>query len=241
MDRRKRRAYAFLLFEEEEPVVIQNVPVASFIPTQRHIKKLIVGIDPAQDGTGDPTPQNVRPIVGRSAVNVVLSPTLDAQDGTTYPVSLGGTYYGGTLDVIKGILTIDTAYFSYTGSSSEYWTTYTYNNYTYFACSIDILRTDRSLFLCDRFTPRISQYPVSIPIANSIYDYYARGTNINIYYPDCATLDDFKQFLSNNPLHVLCKRATPAQYTLTPTQIDTIMNRINNVWADSGPIIELIS
>lgn len=43
---------------------------------------------------------NERPISGWTGANIVVSPTLDATDGTTYPVSWqteAGTVYGGTL------------------------------------------------------------------------------------------------------------------------------------------------
>lgn len=51
---------------------------------------------------------NICPISGFSAANIVVSPTQDAQDGTTYTVSFGaaGTVYGGTLDVVNGTLTV---------------------------------------------------------------------------------------------------------------------------------------
>lgn len=51
---------------------------------------------------------NICPISGYDEANIVVSPTLDGQDGTTYTVSFGsaGTVYGGTLDVVNGTLTV---------------------------------------------------------------------------------------------------------------------------------------
>ena len=55
---------------------------------------------------------NICPITGRTGVSVYVGPTQDQQDATTYAVdwtSQAGTVYGGTLDVVTGLLTVDRA------------------------------------------------------------------------------------------------------------------------------------
>jgi len=52
---------------------------------------------------------NICPISGFSEGNVHVSPTTDAQDGTTYSVSWesqAGTVYGGNVDLVSGVLTV---------------------------------------------------------------------------------------------------------------------------------------
>lgn len=63
------------------------------------IERLVVNIQPVQSGSGTPSPSNVRPISGHSTVNV----TIGADSRT---MTLGGTYYGGTLDMLTGVLTV---------------------------------------------------------------------------------------------------------------------------------------
>lgn len=64
---------------------------------------------------------NICPISGWDEVNAYVSPTTDAEDGTTYPVNLSdtaGTVYGGTLDVVSGALTVtDANIASYNGET----------------------------------------------------------------------------------------------------------------------------
>ena len=48
--------------------------------------KLQVDLEPIQEGTGDPSPSNVRPIRGHSGVTVYDSPTQNAEDGESYSV-----------------------------------------------------------------------------------------------------------------------------------------------------------
>lgn len=48
--------------------------VASFNALKGKLKSLIVDIDPVQEGSGDPSPSNVRPISGRDEVNITNDP-----------------------------------------------------------------------------------------------------------------------------------------------------------------------
>lgn len=50
--------------------------------------------------------ENICPIYGHDHCNVVVSPTLLDTDGTTYTTNFPQVVYGGTLDVVKGILTV---------------------------------------------------------------------------------------------------------------------------------------
>lgn len=73
------------------------------------LKGLTVNIEPVQ-AEGTPSPENPLPITGWTGCNIVLSPTLNAQDGTTYPITFptsAGTVYGGTLDVTGKTLLVD--------------------------------------------------------------------------------------------------------------------------------------
>lgn len=79
---------------------ITNVAVASFTAVSTTLRNLVIDVTPLQSGSGDPSPTNVRPINGWTGAQIVVSPTLDAQDGTTYIVSWqseAGTVYGGIL------------------------------------------------------------------------------------------------------------------------------------------------
>ncbi|MBQ1931107.1 MAG: hypothetical protein II347_03085, partial [Lachnospiraceae bacterium] len=52
---------------------------------------------------------NICPISGWSEVNVWVKPTYDPTANPTATIQLGDTYYGGTLDVTNGVLTVDRA------------------------------------------------------------------------------------------------------------------------------------
>ena len=53
--------------------------------------KLQVDLEPTQEGSGNPSPSNVRPIRGHSGVTVYDSPTQNAEDGESYSVDFNAT------------------------------------------------------------------------------------------------------------------------------------------------------
>lgn len=53
--------------------------------------KLQVALEPIQEGSGDPSPSNVRPIRGHGGVTVYDSPTQNAEDGESYSVDFNAT------------------------------------------------------------------------------------------------------------------------------------------------------
>lgn len=69
------------------------------IPEYVALEKLNIKFSPKQGGTGDPSPENVRPISGWDSVKVTVSNGGESHD---YDVTLHETIYGGTADGVKG-------------------------------------------------------------------------------------------------------------------------------------------
>ena len=72
-----------------------NISDAAAAPAQ----SLTVDFTPIQEGSGTPSPSNPRPVVGFTSINVDVN-------GNVTAIDLQGTKYGGTLDVLTGILTV---------------------------------------------------------------------------------------------------------------------------------------
>lgn len=73
------------------------------------LKSLKVTFDPVQTGSGDPSPENVRPITGQTSIDVDrVDPIEDPSDGSTTTftyhktVTFEGPFYGGYVQVIDG-------------------------------------------------------------------------------------------------------------------------------------------
>ena len=100
-----------------------------------------------------------------------------AYNGSTITIQLGSTYYGGTLDVVSGVLTVDRGYIaSYNGETLP------------------------STWISDR-------------------DVYAEGTTPTI------------------GAEVVYELATPTTIQLTPTAVKSLLGT-NNLWADTGDVTE---
>ena len=63
------------------------------------VKALSVAIDPVQSGEGDPGAENIRAITGHTAVALTVN-------GVVVAIALDTTVFGGSLDVLEGMLTV---------------------------------------------------------------------------------------------------------------------------------------
>ena len=69
------------------------------IPEYVDLEKLAIEFSPKQAGTGDPGPENVRPISGWDSVKVTVSKGEESHD---YNITFPETIYGGTVDAVTG-------------------------------------------------------------------------------------------------------------------------------------------
>lgn len=144
-------------------------------------------------------------------------------NGYTYTINLGGTYYGGTLDAVSGVLTIDRKFKEFNGT--EAWGVSDTNG---FALTRTNARIEDVLVAGTKQTPMISNM-------------FPNGSNINVWtngyigidvgtiwigdtnlaqFTDLAT---FKTFLSNNHLQIVYPLATPITIQLDPQTLETLV------------------
>lgn len=193
-------------------------------------ENVTVSIQPIQSGSGDPSPENIRPISGLTSVDV--SVTDDNNDTTTVTTPLGRTVYGGTLDVISGLLTVNRAIVDL---SSLKWTTSTTVNPNgrYFFATISTpfiswsdVSSDTTSAMCNALsigTGIISSSPINTFWWNDA------GTDFRVIWGDVntATLSDFEEFLSVNSVIICGKLASPTTVQLTPAQVQMIADECN--------------
>lgn len=192
----------------------------------------VVDIEPVQSGSGDPSPSNVRPISGWSEVNVYVSPTQSAQDATEYSISLGQTVYGGTLDVVSGVLTVDMASVDLGTLTWTYSSTYGYVVSTGIQNSVKAppSNSDLANILCETYsTITASQAANGSAIGVSIQ------TNGRIMAYDSAYTDAASFKTAMNGVQLVYELATAQTIQLSPTEVKTLLGS-NSVWADSGDI-----
>ena len=92
------------------------------LPEYKRLVKLKTTFSPKQAGTGDPSPENVRPITGRDSVKVTISNGDVSHD---YDITFPETIYGGTVDAVMGEGSKEWYNAVFTGK--EKWLTWGYN------------------------------------------------------------------------------------------------------------------
>ena len=208
---------------------ITNVSVATFATVSSTLRALAINITPQQSGV--PSPSTNIPIIGWSDVNVIVSPTLDAQDGTTYPISLGdgAPYYGGILDVITGVLTVTHSH------RNSLWTSWVQVENTHLFYRNLTTGEPGGQILCAAYK-NVNYNSVNNSICIGLSDYYEGRVVLRDDSCDSANALATKiQGLTNTELAIELK---PSSYTivqLSSTEVSAIIGQ-NNVWADSGNI-----
>ena len=201
------------------------------------LNKCVVDILPVQSGTGDPSPTNIRPISGWSSVNVTVNDGQNPpviENVTTIP--LGSTYYGGSLEVETGVLTVDMImeqmlYSEVSSLSSDY-------------IGYDSTRNAvwvRNWHLQDMKRPTQG----GINACCNAYRIVAMDSGIistqyRIYFFSPSSVQDFLDEIQTleqggSGLYICYELETPTTVQLTPTEVKTILGN-NNIFADSGEV-----
>lgn len=206
---------------------------------------LKVSIVPSQEGTGYPSPENIRPITGWTAVKVYQAAEYDEDEDPVIEVALGddaGTVYGGTLDLITGVLTVDRAYQELDGTESwGLWTGAT-NTFAISGLSVYAAIDKTTSGISTHFKVNSSFNP---PSSAGVNIFCRRDTRLSVCRPEIegevlTDVDAFKSYLAaqktaGTPFGVVFFLGTPLTYQLDPEELSTLVGE-NNIWADCGPV-----
>ena len=155
--------------------------------------------------------------------------------GTSYPVSWqteAGEVYGGTVDVVSGVLTVDRAMRYVDGSQNIYNVGYHGSTGLYYTVITNTLTSqegDPSL-ISNRF-----RNAYNVGIGNCYVTNL--GTTLVAVLPDqtITTREQAKQWFVDNPTQFVYALRPTQTYQLSGQQIKTLLG-VNNVWADSGTV-----
>lgn len=166
-----------------------------------------------------------------------------AYTGASYPVSWqseAGTVYGGTLDLVSGVLTIDKNALTLDGTTTGKKFTGTWtdgNSHGISSYYISINNAVRNAGVAsDMFTYDLHSYteitePYLFPLgsgANVTFGFSFPSSTIN-------TMGKANEWLANNRPTIVYKTTTPQTYQLTPTQIAFLLG-YNCLWSDCDEI-----
>lgn len=158
--------------------------------------------------------------------------TYEPYHGKTYPVSFGsaGTVYGGTVDVVTGVLTVT---HKAVDLGTLNWTKGNDATGVYFRTYIsDIKQPQSQSALVSAICTNYKAAPVNNVVNNS-FACAANSTQFfvrDLRYSDAAA---FKSAVSG--VKLVYELATPQTYNLTPQEVELLVGQ-NNVWADTGDV-----
>ena len=160
--------------------------------------------------------------------------TYEAYTETTHTTTLPQTVYGGTLDVVSGVLTVTHGFVTFNGTESWGWNSGNSLGYcTVPNCIITDATTQYNIYTKNNMFTDISWAWRNT--VDGVVGVYYGGSYIFLKYSQFTSASDIQTFLANNNLQVCYPLQTPQTYQLTPTQIDSLLGS-NNVWADSGDV-----
>jgi hypothetical protein len=223
-----------------------NIPVSTYGPSNvvtleagkggMPFSGLVSDIVAAQEGSGEPSPENVRPINGFTEMNLHLNNKV-----ITVSFESAGTVYGGTLDVLTGTLTVDRVCKTLTGTGIQArgGATTAAGNYRFYctaATSEGILLPPNAQTAADV----LCSVAVAIPHGDSsLYGVSVNRADSRIYLhiQECGqmTLVEFRTWVDSHAVQVLYRLAEPITYQLAPQQISSFPGH-NTIWSDTGDV-----
>lgn len=174
------------------------------------------------------------PSGGVASINPILSvgstaTTYEPYQGTSYPISLGQTVYGGTLEVMSGKLTDKMRRVDLGSLNWDYLPVSSSIPYGAFYSALYYKKNGEDNFVTDCYKISNNGFRVDkSAIGNS-------GAN-NIYIMDSSFNGDTTAFKTSlNGRYMVFERTDPTEIQLTPTQVTTLLGN-NNIFADSGDV-----
>lgn len=186
------------------------------------LKSCKVNIPVTQEGTGDPSPDNVRNFVGISSLDFTANSEVKT-------FSFGQTIYAGELDVLTGIFTATHKLAIFDGSEDWYKSENVSGSYVIanWVANNSISNSRNHLQNMGK-TVGYTQYTQNINTCH-----FGSGLNFRVDDDLCPTLVDFKNFLSQNNLQLWYPLPTPEVINLGGMNIETLQGE-NNLFASTG-------
>ena len=212
------------------------------IPKYVNLEKLEIEFLPKQAGTGDPSPDNVRPISGWDSVKVTISNEDESHD---YDVILPETIYGGTVDAVTGVG--NNEWFNVELTGNERWSQYSNRPNTFYTdieghknLANNAINVFCSTFLYDlldgRYTPYhfFSQNPGSLP----------NNVRLCFTFEETVTSTELaKQWIAaqasaGTPVQVVYKLVTPEPFKVSQISIPSLESE--NTFFTNGENLDII-
>ena len=207
-------------------------------PVEGYPLSAVVTLEPKQAGSGDPSPENVRPISGYDSVTVTQSK--DEAQVKQITLTLPETIYGGTVDAVTGVGEKTWEFVEFDGT--ENWSIYHNPNdgvKTFYTRAEIEPYTNYINVLCDRAKyikggwGSKEPWTISTSLTNAIYITIPNDVAINV--------EEWRAYLAaqasaGTPVQEAYKLATPTSFQATGNQAIPALAGENTVYTDGNSL-----
>lgn len=195
---------------------------------------VVSNLEPVQEGSSDPTPENIRPITGWEGVQITRCV---GDESDTYTANFGQTIYSGTYDWKSGILAVGKLMTTLEGT--ENWVRVG-GSYPYYALNLGELNSFSSdAVICSHFKHEtIAASKEGENVCDLIHSsaYNKDRIAIRPAIESVMSLDTFKEYLAaqyaaGTPVQVVYSLVTPNTIQLTPQAIYALAGE-NSLYGD---------
>ena len=207
-------------------------------PVEGYPLSAVVTLEPKQAGSGDPSPENVRPISGYDSVTVTQSK--DEAQVKQITLTFPETIYGGTVDAVTGVGEKTWEFMEFDGT--EDWIPYNdqLEKNTTFCLSISGAQVGFFTSVCNCFKNVIRPWRDDIS-----WQYGDHASNNYKYFvvpiSEIPDLDSWKSYLAaqaaaGTPVQVAYKLATPEPFQASGNQALPAVAGLNTVYTDGDSV-----
>lgn len=220
------------IIENSPHVEIKSGTFVTFDTISEKLKGCKVYFYPQQDGTGMPSPLNVRPISGVDSLYIIRSSSLDDYYvDWSEPV---GELYGGYYNALTGDLFMTHAFKELHGGEDEW--SYDGGSRQVFVYSWNEVR-GTGLTMCNMTEPSDITYGDS-PSYPHVINTRDRNNIRTHVVNENMTIDSFFDWLSEHPLQIVCPLITPIRYQISSIDIKA-QKGSNALWSNSDNKVEV--
>ena len=209
-------------------------------PVEDYPLSAVVTLKPKQAGTGDPSPDNVRPISGYDSVTVTQSK--DEAQVKQITLTLPEPIYGGTVDAVTGVGEKTWKFVEFDGSEDERWSKKVHSSgRVYFQILIEayglVLDATQATWKCNRLVPCVYNYSdMGLPEYSIGFMSQRNICVIVLENESMLSVDEFKAWLAENPVTVCYKLANPEPFQATGHQPIPALAGENTVYTDGDSL-----
>lgn len=223
--------YGLAALQDEAPAIAAGGTAVATIPDAADnvpLQSLLVQVNPLQEGTGTPSPDNERPIVTRDSVELFITGGNNLTEERTASAKLPEDFYGGTVDIVRGIATkkyakIDMGSLEWTGTGET----------RFFGQISNIVKN--SVCYCSQLVTATYSDVYNHVVTDSIA-VHPNAQQVEVYMPEYSSPIDFAEAMVGVEL---CYEVTdPVEITIDPVTILTL-HGVNNFSADTGNVLAI--